>query len=210
MGTIVRLDAHQDQAGAWDVLSAAAGDLAFDVGANVGQSTRVLAANFARVIALEPCRESYDILAAEVPGNVTALRLAAAAIAGELVLEEAARSISTGQLVAGPSLPMWGPRIGKRTVTATTLDDLLRCYGPPDFVKIDVEGSEIAVLQGARVLFGEVRPPVIVEVHQAANEGPVRALLTGYRLTELRHGDYVKPGGEIYRNHFWLWGAWNG
>jgi FkbM family methyltransferase len=205
---INRLDGHEDQAGAWDVLRGSDGLLAFDVGCNVGQSTRVLARNFARVVALEACQESYDILAAEMPSNVTALCLAAAAWPGEVTLEEASRSISTGQLVTGPGLPMWGPRVGTRTVPATTLDLLTDRYGPPDFVKIDVEGAEVLVLEGARYLLAEHHPRVIVEVHQAANGPLVRDLLAGYQLTELRHGDYVKPDGEIYRNHFWLHGHW--
>lgn len=48
---IRRLDDHRDQAGAWDVIEAARGRLAFDIGANVGQSTRVLARGFDRVVA---------------------------------------------------------------------------------------------------------------------------------------------------------------
>jgi hypothetical protein len=33
---ITRLDNHEDQAGAWDVISSAAGALAFDIGATWG------------------------------------------------------------------------------------------------------------------------------------------------------------------------------
>jgi FkbM family methyltransferase len=201
---IHRLDTHQDQAGAWDVLLAASGKLAFDIGANLGQSTRVLARNFTQVVALEPCAESYEILATEMPENVFTLEAAASDHHGHVTLDEADRSIGTGQLVTGPGLPMWGERTGTRTVPCTTLDSLARLFGAPDFVKIDTEGSEVAVLAGARQVFNEARPRVIVEVHRAENETPVRDLLPGYRLVKLTHGDYVRQGGPVHTNHFWI------
>jgi hypothetical protein len=145
-----------------------------------------------------------------MPDNVTALCLAASDTPRDLILEEASRSITTGQLVTGPHLSMWGDRVGTRTVHATTLDLLTDRYGVPDFVKIDVEGAEVLVLAGARHLLAVHHPRLIVEVHHADNGPLIRDLLAGYRLTELRHGEYVKPGGDIYRNHYWLTGEWDG
>jgi FkbM family methyltransferase len=203
---IHRMDAHQDQAGAWDVLCDARGKLAFDIGSNIGQSTAVLAARFDQVVALEPCAEAYEILAAEMPENVFTLESAAADHHGHLVLDEAERSIGTGQLVTGPGLPMWGDRTGTRTVACTTLDSLARLFGAPDFIKIDTEGSEVAVLAGARQVFNEARPRVIVEVHRAENNQAVRDLLPGYAITELRHGGYVRKGGPVWTHHHWLVG----
>lgn len=48
-----------------------------------------------------------------------------------------------------------------------TLDEFLedKRLAPPDFIKVDVEGSELFVLQGARRLLGhEVPPPMLIEV----------------------------------------------
>jgi FkbM family methyltransferase len=202
---------HQDQAGAWDVLCAARGRLAFDIGANIGQSTAVLAARFEQVVALEPCTESYEILAAEMPANVFCLQQAASDHSGVISLVEAERSIGTGQLVtAGPSLPYWGDTVGTREVEATTVDSLTRLFGPPDFCKIDTEGHEIPVLEGAIETVRKHHPQIIVEVHHATHDAGVRKLLDGYDLVELRHGSYVRQGGEVWQNHFWLHGGWNG
>jgi FkbM family methyltransferase len=200
---ITRLDEHRDQRG-WDILETASGDLAFDIGANIGQSTRVLARNFAVVVALEPCAESFAILDEEMDKNVVCLPCAASDHDGHLTLDEAATSIRTGQLVTGPGLPMWGQRVGRRKVRAVTLDSLLLTYGVPDFVKVDVEGAECLVLAGGRRLFAEHHPAVHIEVHRAENEELVRALLPGYDLTKLTHGPYVRQGGEVHRNHFWM------
>lgn len=200
---ITRLDNHRDQAGAHEVICAAHGSLAFDIGANIGITARAMAPNFTHVVALEPCTESYEIAATETPDNVTVLCLAAADHEGELTLTETARSIRSGQLTTGEGLS-WGAIVGERTVPCVTIDWLTRVYGPPDFCKIDVEGAEIGVLEGAQRTLAEHHPQVVVEVHRERHGPLVRDLLPGYDLTELRHGDYVREGGYTWRNHWWV------
>lgn len=193
---ITRLDDHKDQAGAWDVLEAASGKLALDVGANIGQSTAVLAAHFDRVVALEPCVESFAILDAEMSDNVERLGFAASAFCGELRLTESARSIATGQLTTGSGLA-WGKTIGERLVPSVTLDQLILTYGQPDFVKIDTEGHEVEVLRG----WTGPKCSVLIEVHSANNEAECRSLM-GVPLRKLTHDPAV--GEMALREHFWL------
>ena len=50
-------------------------------------------------------------------------------------------------------------------VDAITLDDFGRKNAPPDLIKIDVEGSEAAVLRGSERVFATKRPALICEVH---------------------------------------------
>lgn len=204
---ITRLDGHQDQRG-WDVMQAAHGAVAWDVGTNVGQAARVLAANFDYVLGFEPCRESWVIADAELPGNCEILNVAAGRADGHVRLDVTEYSIETGQLVSGRRhLPCWGDKRGTRTVPCRSLDSLLATNPAPDFVKIDVEGAEVEVLLGAARLIAEVRPQIIVEVHAEANGPLVRKLLPDYELTELRHGDYVQYGGNMWRSHYWLTGG---
>ena len=202
---ICRLDGHYDQAGAHEFICAARGKVAWDVGANIGQTSRVLAQNFDQVLAFEPCAESYAILYDEMPSNVEALPVAVGRTDGTIRLDVAEYSINTGQLVSpGRPLPGWGDRRGSRKVPCRSLDSLLERNPPPDFVKIDVEGSEIEVLAGGPILFDQVRPDVIVEVHRAEHGAMVRDLLPGYDITELRHGTYITQGGTLHQNHYWL------
>lgn len=133
------------------------GELAFDIGAHVGDRTLVLARLGARVVALEPQPGPRRILRLlhGWRGDVTVLAAAAAAAPGRLTLRTSRRhptvsSASRAFLdgVAGaPSFAgvAWPDRI---EVEATTLDALIGTYGPPAFVKIDVEGFEAEVLEG--------------------------------------------------------------
>lgn len=204
---IQRLDRHTDPEPVWAALQRAEGLLAYDVGTNIGQSTRVLAKRFAKVVAFEPCVESYEILAKEMARDlqddrVLALCLAVSSKDGELELQEAERSVGTGQLVSHEGLH-WGPLVGSRTVPARTLDSLVLEHGVPDFVKIDTEGHEVQVVEGGTALFGESHPPVIVEVHRRENEAPLRALLADYDLVKVEHTQ-LRVESPIRLDHFWL------
>ena len=58
----------------------------------------------------------------------------------------------------------------KQYVPTLTLDTLLNTFPPPDFVKIDVEGAEYMVLQGATNIINQVRPKFYVEVGSNVSE----------------------------------------
>lgn len=133
------------------------GDLAFDIGAHVGDRTLVLARVGARVVALEPQPLPHRVLRLlhGRRAGVTILRAAAAAEAGELTLRVSRRhpTVSTASpafldRVAGAASfagVAWPDSV---TVPATTLDALIAAHGVPAFVKIDVEGFESEVLRG--------------------------------------------------------------
>ena len=73
------------------------------------------------------------------------------------------------------------------TVEAVSLDQYTAIRPPPDFLKCDVEGAEVAVFQGATRLLSDKHPIVLVEMHSPENH---RALLDqftshGYRCQNL-------------------------
>jgi FkbM family methyltransferase len=73
------------------------------------------------------------------------------------------------------------------TVEAVSLDQYTATHPPPDFLKCDVEGAEVAVFQGATQVFSGKRPILLVEMHSPENN---RALLDkfagyGYRCQAL-------------------------
>lgn len=177
-------------------MSTVRGRLAFNIGANIGQAARVLAPNFRTVVALEPCKESFDILLEESAPNVLPIMAAVSAETGSVELTESADSIATGQLTTGSGLS-WGAALGTRSVDSVTIDDLVAHYGQPDFVNVDTEGHEVAVMEG----WTRRKCEALIECHREEHEELVR-LLYGAPLRRLSH---AKPVAEnTRRNHYWL------
>ena len=80
-----------------------------------------------------------------------------------------------------------GSTPGTITVEAVSLDQYTASHPPPDFLKCDVEGAEVAVFRGAARLLSIKRPIVLVEMHNPENQ---RALLDqfttqGYRCQSI-------------------------
>jgi FkbM family methyltransferase len=135
----------------------APGDLAFDVGAHVGNHARCLARLGARVLAIEP-QPAFAVwlrwLFRNRPG-VEVIESALASAPGFIELHRSPRTptvatVSRGWIEAvrtsaGFEEVRWAEAI---TVPATTLDALIARHGLPRFCKIDVEGYEAEVLRG--------------------------------------------------------------
>lgn len=75
-------------------------------------------------------------------------------------------------------------------VTCVTLNAMLASLGPPDLVKIDVEGAELQVLAGAERLLS-LHPTLIVELLTDANRIRAEALLAGWNFERLDHHNWL-------------------
>ena len=81
----------------------------------------------------------------------------------------------------------------RTTVQTLTLDSLLDRLPAPDLIKIDVEQTELAVLQGATRLLGDVRPVILIEL--AGERAAAQLLLASrYQLFNWRTGE-PEPDG---------------
>jgi FkbM family methyltransferase len=161
------------------------GSAAFDVGANIGIYTVVLAAAIGaggRVLAFEPAPESVERLRRNLRlnglSNVDVLPLAVGASSESvaLYLSDDAACHSASAVAA--------ERRGGRslTVAASSLDTVWNEVRRPQVsvVKIDVEGTELGVLEGASEFLAACRPTLLIEIKSAERLADVEELLAPY------------------------------
>ncbi len=157
---------------------AGAGDLVFDIGAHAGNRVRAFAALGCHVVALEPQPDFAWLLRALYGRSprVVIVEAAVADVAGRRPLSISERTptvttMATGWRDARAGDPdfdrvQWNRQI---EVDTTTLDRLIEQFGVPAFIKIDVEGSEPAVLASlgrlVPALSFEYLPCALEEVH---------------------------------------------
>jgi FkbM family methyltransferase len=183
------------------------GWVCFDVGAHSGYHSLVLAAltgNEGRVHAFEPLPFNLRRLTTTIERNnlgsivhVHAIALSDRNGPAAIVGSASARGSGRGVLVGGrgeASLRRRGfPEIA---VEQRRIDDLIGQDGiaAPQFIKVDVEGAEPAVLRGAMNTLHTIRPVLAIEVHSAASAVECADLLTslGYRLRVIEDQEDVR------------------
>lgn len=191
-----------DTAEFWRRLEAAHGSLMFDIGANGGGTTHLFSKRFVQVVAVEPCAESFNALRELRSDSIIPLCVAVSDHEGTVMLREAERSIRTGQLVTGSFHAGWGDTIRERQIACVTVDSLAETYGTPTAVKVDVEGHELHVMQGATNVI-QSYPTWFIEVHSRSFLDPICELLDGYAVEVIRHSAYPPDSAE-WHDHFYL------
>jgi len=130
-------------------------DLVFDVGANMGNRSKIFRAIGARVIAFEPQTYCATFLSAVFSGD-DGFKLVQAALSdteGEATMHLSdAHTLSTLDTdwmnrmnQGGRFANQWDKT---EVVRVTTLDKSIEKFGIPAFIKIDVEGHEFNVVKG--------------------------------------------------------------
>lgn len=188
------------------------GEVAVDVGANIGVMTAAMASAVGeggRVLSFEPLPEVFD----ELNDNVarwsrtvgwTHVKTIPSALSNR---EGAARLQVPAGFAANrgtASLRPSGDEYDAVTVPVTTLDAAVERVESVDVLKVDVEGHELQVLEGAHRLLetGRIRDILFEEYHPYPS--PVTELLSwyGYEVRPVRKGllgPRLLPAGT---NHF--------
>lgn len=150
------------------------GDTVIDIGANIGAHTLHLArlvGEAGRVIAFEPTDFAFGKLRANLRAN-PALEPRVVLHQGFLVANPAATlvpAIASSWPVDGTvpdDLLMASRAMGSSGACAMNLDSVLSAAGDPEvrLIKMDVDGNELAVLEGARSLLHSRHPVIVMEL----------------------------------------------
>jgi FkbM family methyltransferase len=150
--------------------------VAWDVGANVGLYTMIAARIAGRVVAIEPLPENVAYLAKHLSLNgISNVDLIQAAVCDR-------SGVTTFN--AGPNRCTGRIGRGQMKVRTITLDSLPTPW--PDVIKIDVEGAEYNVLQGAETCLSR-HPVVFLATHSEMLDCKCRDFLQalGYRVRSI-------------------------
>lgn len=155
------------------------GNLCFDIGANRGSRSLIFTLLGARTVAVEPNPCITGFLR-KVPRVVTVHQAVSNIPGSHPFLQNANDQLSTlnpNWRFKWPEFPNWR----ERNVECSTLDQLITRFGRPDFIKIDVEGHEVAVLEG-------LTQPISRLSFEASPDSQDQTLACIHRLIKL--GDY--------------------
>jgi FkbM family methyltransferase len=169
------------------VASLKPGDIVFDVGAHVGYysaTAALLVGPGGRVFSFEPRPGNIRLFERHMRvnhfANVTLTKSGVGRTNGTARFD-ARTGTGTGHLADD----------GNLEISIVALDDWVqRVSAPlPDFLKIDVEGGEIGVLEGGEALIARAKPIILVATHGEKPHAFVLSFLArhGYTYRELDH-----------------------
>lgn len=133
------------------------GGVAVDIGANIGYYTLLLAGVVKKVYALEPDGDCYKLLQKNIRANslqnVVAMRVAASDKKDKRVMIKDKFNLGNTRL----------GRIKQDGVLCLGLDEILKNEHKIDLIKIDVQGWEPQVIEGAKKIIKRDEPVIFVE-----------------------------------------------
>jgi FkbM family methyltransferase len=179
----------------------APGAICYDLGASIGYLSLLLARKARRVYAFEPAPHAGE----EIRRHAAANRFDNIHIVPSPVSDES-RTVrfSLTDTAFGSCIVESDSKHQVVEMTTVRLDDFAREHEFPDLIKLDVEGEEGRVLEGARTILREHRPRICCELHTREASEQVLDILReyNYRLTDLNGDPFKLPDviieGELH------------
>jgi FkbM family methyltransferase len=190
-----------------NLIAELAGDLALDVGANIGSYTLPLAKRFKAVAAFEPSPRHCRVLRLNIKKNK---------LQNVHVYEIALSDFSetTALYVRKGGATSLDPRHYELDFDSTSLvktarlDEFLPMFRQLDFMKLDAEGFELRIINGGQRVISKFKPTIALEVHQS------KILVEGFCVcgvcTRLREFGYqmriIGESSSVGDVH-WVWAS---
>lgn len=170
--------------------------VSLDIGANRGVWANVMADYSSKVIAFEPNPKMFALLKAYSDSRIESYPYALSNQTGRTrLMVPKGRKGYSNQGASLSQTKIGAGHFSEVEVQSYRLDDL--GISNVGFIKIDVEGYELEVLQGAKQTIANSRPTLIVEIEEKHVKRPIQDLLDdvcsyGYECFALRHGSLVR------------------
>ncbi len=208
-GVRLRAPANEPFTVRWIESYLAPGEVFYDIGASIGPYTLIAAfvgGPEARVYAFEPSAPSYHGLCRNIALNncfdwVTPLPLALSAHTELTSFGYRTFSVGAGSHTMGE--PLGRDAVAGQLVPSIRLDDAVEFFGlpVPTHVKLDVDGPELNVLEGAQSTLADRRwRTLLVEIDRGrdGNEAAIDSLLGGHGF-EIRETYRDQSERPMYR-----------
>lgn len=171
--------------------------VAIDIGANIGTYSLFLShiATEGKIFAFEPSRDTYKFLLKNSNGiqNIFPVNMAASNKCAVATFYNATDNAYSGLKDTGKK-----PIVATEDVLTIRLDDFTRLFKLEriDFIKIDVEGNEDEVIEGAIETIQQYKPIVLAEICDEKNSAS-NPEKTMHRIIELGYIAYVIQGWNL-------------
>lgn len=157
----------------------------WDIGAHIGFFAMTASRLGATVHAFEPMPETFHRLERGVELNDLPVHLHQCAVNdtdGEVWLYKTGSSLTTN--IVGQGMP------GVK-VSSFTLDTLVHQFGPPDLIKVDVEGAEVPLIRGGTKLWRTNKPVIVMEFLSREALTAAMAYIPNHRYEQLDHENWL-------------------
>lgn len=177
------------------------GSVTVDVGANCGLYTRKLARLSRKVHAFEPSHKMADLLRRTSASNVSVHEIALSDQTGnaELFIPRADQELVYGLASLEAKHGAAEGHILSINVPTARLDAIV--HQDVTFVKIDVEGHELSVLNGAVKLLEQSQPVFLVEAEDRHRAQATRSIFDFFESRSYR-GFFLKEGSAVPIDQF--------
>lgn len=172
----------------------APGATALDIGCSIGIYAAEMARHAGKVLAFEANPHVAAFARSVAPRNVEVINVALSSEPGSATLKipRNARGGTIDELATiDAANPLHADAMASTEINMKRLDDfaIANC----SFVKIDVEGHEEAVLQGASALIARERPVLMIELDEGLNKGALARLTAHFAAIDYR-GFFLSAG----------------
>lgn len=158
--------------------------ICYDLGASIGYLSLLMARKARQVYAFEPAPHAIEEIKKHAAANhFENIQVVPSPVSdGERTVEFSLTDTAYGSCITEAET-----RWPTLKLTTITLDDFAATHSFPDFIKIDVEGEEGRVLEGARSILREKKTSFCCELHSEAAARHVQGILLeyGYSITTL-------------------------